>query len=330
MSIYRQNEINWIKSAFSEFFHPITVLVSTIKKVANVSKKTEDLEFRLKLLHDQLNQTTLEYDSFYKEIKIFFEKQNLSTKENMKYIVNLDSGIKDTNLMMRKYLGHFTENKKNVNFSYIDEMTFKISELKTKELVNGDKLTLPAAEMGMANIQYLLSIIQQNESKKPYLIGVNRGGTSLACFLAKRLDLEAKYVLRCDYNKDYGRVIDQDKKRTELDGPIVIIDDITRTGTTLRNVQKYIKDKYRGSKILTFILLVSCKNEKNFSELNTIIDYTPWFTQNDNVHLPWNDVKEDENIIPGEFFNDLEINQFLGRLSYDFDENKFSDALEKK
>jgi len=330
MPTYRHNEINWIKSAFTEFFQPITVLVTVIQRIASMPNKSDEMEATLRLLHEQIKKVAYDHDQISERMSLYYEKQDSAIKENLKYITNLDNDIKSIDFTLKKTLGYYNEDKSNLSHSYIDEMTFKISELKTKELIDGNKLTMPAAEMGLANIQYLLSILQQKERTKPYLVGVNRGGTSLAALLAKRLDLEGKYVLRCDYNKKYDRVFDVDENRTDIDGPVVIVDDITRTGTTLRKVQKYIKEKYKDKKIFTFILIASCNKQSNFKEVKEIIDYTPWVTQYKDVHLPWNDVKEGEQIIPSDFFDDLEINQFLGRLSYDMDEPSFCKKLNEE
>ncbi len=203
-------------------------------------------------------------------------------------------------------------------------------DLLTRKLNPDNELTHSAAEIGIGNIQFLLSSIIDLENEKPYLFGINKGGAFIANYLAHRMDLHQKYLVKCDYNNSLDKIYCENR---EISGPIVIIDDVIRTGATFRKVKDYLNLLYKDSHIKIYsIVLVVCSPSDNMDNLK-LVDYSPWVTSDKNIILPWSKAlkglndsnnlnkkylnnKKDQIINSIDFFNDKEVDQIIGRIQY--------------
>lgn len=127
------------------------------------------------------------------------------------------------------------------------------------------------------------------------------------------MNLHEKYIVKCDYRVDFEKIICEQRK---IDGPIAIIDDVTRSGRTIQAVRNYLEQTYPGSKIFSVVLVMANLNSEGQSGDYPKIDYAPWFTKEKDVLLPWSQ-QPDYEINSEDYFNDIEMDQIVARLTLD-------------
>lgn len=121
------------------------------------------------------------------------------------------------------------------------------------------------------------------ENKPQYIIGINRGGWLLSTYLAHRLNIDREHLLRFDSSKN--EIIDNHVIPARLKHKnILLVDDISRKGNSIRIAHEYVKNNFIDSKFLTVVLVVCGENPA--SEL---IDFNPYCTEYPDIQLPWSD-----------------------------------------
>lgn len=216
-------------------------------------------------------------------------------------------------LQYRKESSTQTEITVIPNYKISEEIN-RTNDLITRKLIPGGELTHSASEIGLGNIEFLLSKIIQREEKRPHLFGINKGGAFIANYLAHRMSLHEKYLVKCDYRPDFKKFYCEDRA---INGPIVIVDDVIRTGKTIAAAKNYLSQKYPGKRIYSFVLIVTQKDTDTDNPLD-IIDYSPWITDNEEISLPWtaNKDKEISKDDINKYFNDKEMDQIVGRIDH--------------
>ncbi|MDG9667696.1 phosphoribosyltransferase [Hahella sp. CR1] len=207
----------------------------------------------------------------------------------------------------RTSLNEKCHNKKY--YSRVNNIIESTDELLTRKLTPNETLTHSAAEIGIGNIEYLLKNILTSENSKPYLFGINKGGALIANYLSHRMALHEKFLVKCDYRPDIDKIYCE---KRDISGPIVIIDDVTRSGTTLFKVKEHIKSVYPDNPIYCFVLVVVDSN-LNGDTITNLVDYAPWITENKTISLPWSGTTS-ENIKIDDYFDDTEMDQIIGRI----------------
>ncbi|WLQ11326.1 hypothetical protein O5O45_16395 [Hahella aquimaris] len=332
MSVIDFSEIKkTAKNAVFDFFYPVvncnrivhdylnrrdieSEMLEIIKRVENNQVKYLDLFDRVGLLVDNL--TKLQSD-----IEIISKRQNeslaMSKSIGAVSYAQMDITKNFTELMSMTakvfnrddILSVALEDKEHSLKKHLSTLISRVVELKPRPLVNGNKLSNTAAEIGLANIEFVLRGIRKNEGVTPYIFGINKGGNFLAAYLAHRLDLHEKYLVKCDFRSDYRKIYCEG--RACMDAPIVLIDDVSRTGNTIKEVNNYILSIYPGVKIYKFVLVVATEY-KSLNEFPDYIDYAPWFSTERSVQFPWSSKSEDS--LSYSYFDDLEMDQVVGRL----------------
>lgn len=179
--------------------------------------------------------------------------------------------------------------------------------LRPKRLVDDAQLSPAAADIGVADLEILLRGLIKATHRTPFLVGVNKGGALVANFLAHRLSMHEKYLVKCDFRTDYGKLFCEDRP---ILGDIVIIDDVVRTGRTISTVRQHFKTKYPDSAIFALCLVyVHSEVQENLDA--SIIDYHAWFATSPHISMPWSSRAEAD---PNAFFDDVEIGQLVGQI----------------
>jgi hypoxanthine phosphoribosyltransferase len=187
------------------------------------------------------------------------------------------------------------------------------TEMRPSILVDGARLSSAAASIGFSSLEIVIQQLQQaHEGQNPYLFGVNRGGGLLANLLSDRLNLDQKYLVRCDYRPKWKKVICEHRPDV---GFAIIIDDAVRTGQTLAAVKSKLTEIYPNAKIFVLALVMSSfeseSEETQHEKLFDLVDYYPWITYQKHIMLPWsNSDTEDSN----NFIDEDGVNQLVGRL----------------
>jgi pyrimidine operon attenuation protein/uracil phosphoribosyltransferase len=194
------------------------------------------------------------------------------------------------------------------------ESSMRIPVLKQRRLVGDRLLTQAAADIGVADLEILLSTLRKVSGHTPYLVGVNKGGSLVANFLAHRLGLHEKYLIKCDYRPDYEKLYCEN--RPIANGHIVIIDDVVRTGKTITSVKQYFVDTYPNASVFSLCLVCVYTNEPEAPP--NPVDYCAWIAKSENIEMPWSGnafrVATDAVVEPKSFiFNDHEIDQIVGQ-----------------
>lgn len=145
-------------------------------------------------------------------------------------------------------------------------------------LEDDDEISPTAAQIGIGNIEILLSMILE-VSPELSLFCINKGGALIATYLAHKMNLDQKYLVKCDYNKKTEKIYCE--TRDELKMPIILIDDVARTGDTLSKTKKFIKLQYPDTPVYCFVLVASADCVEG------LVDFTPWITGNKNITFQW-------------------------------------------
>lgn len=128
-------------------------------------------------------------------------------------------------------------------------------------------------------IDSLCSFVRASEAK--YIVGVNRGGTALAAMVALKLNIGSHNFFKC-YSGKKGIICEDDG----LLGTVILIDDIIRTGETLKRVHKYFSEKYGEDLKIVTATLVSVIDSNGVSPYKHL-DFSIVETNNLNFRLPW-------------------------------------------
>ncbi len=122
--------------------------------------------------------------------------------------------------------------------------------------------------------------------KKPdYLIGINRGGWLLSTYLAHRLNIDRKKLLRFDSKRK--AIIDNNIDHSNLNyKSILLVDDISRKGDSIKIAHEYMKEKFPDGTSSTVVLVICGENEAKHC-----IDFYPYCTEYIDIQLPWSDDK---------------------------------------
>jgi len=121
--------------------------------------------------------------------------------------------------------------------------------------------------------------------KPDFVIGLNQGGTMIGAGIALGLGVPNRNFGRCYVNtrEDYAEC---DIKN--LYGKILLVDDICRTGNTMRLAKKYLSNEFKDTLEVNLATLVSVVDPtENPSSLLTFYAYS---TSNKDFRLPWTDL----------------------------------------
>ena len=200
--------------------------------------------------------------------------------------------------------------------SNISRLVNKTLGLKTSRLRHGGSVTTGAAEIGLANIEVLLRDIAKNENSTPHLFGINKGGAFLANYLAHRIGLHQKYLVKCDYRAEFDKIIMCEER--DISGPVVIIDDVTRSGKTLKKVKKHLEEAYPNSNVFSIVLVMVDSDMEAHRQVSSLVDYAPLITKYPSVSLPWSRRPNMREIDSEEYFNDIEMDQIIDSLKLNY------------
>lgn len=155
----------------------------------------------------------------------------------------------------------------------------------------------------------LKELLLFTEKKHPdYIIGINKGGVMVGAIASLRLNLPNSHLVRCYV--DNGVI---ECHPEELNGSVLVIDDISRTGNTLVRIKNYLlQNSTNIDKIITATLFMYMENDK---PIYRDIDYFSYKINRQSVMLPWNNIgttKEEqfheiENRSMAELASQLEI-----------------------
>lgn len=236
--------------------------------------------------------------------------------------------IPDPNLDQRRYFPGVEVSK------FLSDLKDTYPEFLCRKLSSSNELTENEAREGLSKIEYIISVIKNSSNHSPHLIGINKGGGFLASYFSHRLDLHEKYIMKCDYRIDLKKIICEPRPR--IDGALVIIDDIVKTGTTVSAVKDYLSITYPNTAIFTLVLVVSEAAQEKFPA-NSLFDFVSWVSCNKEISMPWSKGVENslpfkrEHLILAKQESSFDNNSNHGDLSdYNIDIKEYINAWEKQ
>lgn len=301
------------------FFKELSSLDSNLKKISEEHVKVEEQYIYLNNLFKDINRMHAKIDSI--ENKLSREEKELENAiETLNHQLALNNALNKsihevnwysaaTHLSMHKdaFLPSKPKIARLVKSNY---------ELITRQLEPGTELTPMAAEIGLATIEYVLSRMRGDCDNDLYLFGVNVGGEFIANWLIQRMKIHQKYKVKLDINPDIDNKKFIENREIGIGDTIVILDDVVRTGNTLKTALETIQKNYPNTMVYTMALVVSCVNGEENCDPYSDVDYTPWVTYNSDVMLPWTKQHRDskKTIEATHLIEELEIDQWMNRI----------------
>jgi len=281
-----------IKNAVVDYFLPLTKLI----RILNYLGSDDDVLMRLDKKEKKIstiNKSLSSYISLTNELK-----QSLSYQEKIiKILLERDHAI--SNKYIQEHLFHYTT--RNINTIVNEKCDLTPVNLSKKVL----RLSKSNAEEGIAKIEYILREFISRADEAPYIFGINNGGNYMASYLASRINLHEKYIVKCDFRVDLDKVYSEE--RQDIKGPIILIDDISRTGNTMRKIMISLKHKYPLSDVFS-VVLVKCTSKND--DKSDVINYSPYTSTSKELTFPWD--KEATGL--KSFFVDNEIDEIIRSL----------------
>ena len=310
-SLSLKPEKNIVKQVVSNFFFPLKDFYSFVNYIFKRKERHDVFSDQLAMIVSELSQQTKGYE----EVKDLVSTVQNYISRHEKRMISFNKDIADA----RRFLGRqalystaFEDHDHNLA-THISLLANKTLDLKTRKLSHGESLTNAAAEIGIANIEFLLKGIAKKEKTAPYLVGINKGGQFLASYLAARMHLRNSHIVDCAYDNGATKVHCEDR---DIRGSIVLIDDVTRTGNTLVEVKNHLEEKYLNVAVFSFVLVTTDTGEEGADTATSIVDYSPWVSGHVTVTLPWSN-GSDATINAKDYFNELEMDQIVSRLALD-------------
>lgn len=175
-----------------------------------------------------------------------------------------------------------------------------VKKLYPQPLAKDNVLSKTAANTALAEVELVLRLCMQNRNSKNFrIIGINRGGVIVAEFLLKELGLSPNNLLSIP---DSGHLPDF----SGLDScDIYLLDDIIRTGETIRVVEDEIS-------------AASC--ECHFFKISLVsasedVDYCAWLSNNKKIEMPWASTPHSAVLRFDDYFDGLGIEQISESIS---------------
>ncbi len=122
--------------------------------------------------------------------------------------------------------------------------------------------------------------IKVGNFKPDYLIGITAGGLIPLFFLAKKLKVDNIFTI--SIAKNNKRIAEDLLPDINLkDKNILLIDEITESGNSLRQAKEFLRNKYSDSEIKTATLGINKDKCKFFPDFHIVIQQREW------IVFPW-------------------------------------------
>ena len=129
----------------------------------------------------------------------------------------------------------------------------KVMDTKIQFAVSGDHVEISHANRMLNSFS---NYVKNNSFD--YVVGINRGGILLASYLGQQLEFPDNKIIRASVNLE-GVVVDKAK---DLKGRILIVDDVCRSGTTIKVAADIISRNSEVKLIDTAALIDVCNKNK--------------------------------------------------------------------
>lgn len=123
------------------------------------------------------------------------------------------------------------------------------------------------------------------------IIGINRGGVLVGAYVAVRLGIPNEKLLRFSV-PIIGDNIESNSSSDEFSGNILLVDDVCRTGTTLKKALSYLENNDKPpSRLLVSVLATTA--ERN-SPIYDKLDFSYYHSNGPELKMPWHSKEANE------------------------------------
>jgi hypoxanthine-guanine phosphoribosyltransferase len=123
------------------------------------------------------------------------------------------------------------------------------------------------------------------------IVAINRGGSIVGGWLAKRLGLKAPIIFVVNSDWPPGqRVVPQVDREIEFGGKVYLVDDVQRKGEHMREAVQYLRTHCPRAEIRRAVLLqmdVPHAGPETVTFMNAPCDFRGFYTYSAKVSLPW-------------------------------------------
>ena len=168
--------------------------------------------------------------------------------------------------------------ERSFNFNLAKKSNTNMHPFLTQSTLNNNIIPMKAVNEAIKNVSdYSLDLLPD------YIVGLNRGGTMIAAFVALFLGLPSRKFTRCYVGE--GEV---DCSEASLSGRVLIIDDICRSGETMELAKSYVSSNWNNIEKIYTASLFSYVDENMRSSFREI-DYYSTAVSSIDISLPWNE-----------------------------------------
>ena len=150
----------------------------------------------------------------------------------------------------------------------------------TKQLFFTENEQFVMEEESKIGLAYLYSYA--SDYSPDHIVGINRGGVLLSAIIALKLQLSTEQFSRCMI------VCNKNKLKCDnenISGKVLIIDDTSRTGGTLKMASDFLKNNPKVKSVRTAVI-VTCLDE-NKAPLYKELNFSAFASLNCDIRLPW-------------------------------------------
>jgi len=135
-------------------------------------------------------------------------------------------------------------------------------------------------------------LIRTHHAGNFVLVGVNRGGWTIANYLVERMSLNRAHLVRYDYLSKWQMPLVEPRPAIADVQLVIAVDDITRSGRTLRVVRRLLQKNYSLASIYSVVLNARPEALREYTpapdEDSQTVEYAAIVANIPHPALPWN------------------------------------------
>lgn len=276
--IVLNSELHIAKDALKEFLKPILKIAGFIKYLSLAKSHHEMLVEKIEKIEYELSQ-----NNYY--ALVASQTTDLRNKKYLALIEGLEDEFKKAKDIVAKQRDYL---HKLENFALdMQCLVYEGPKRITPSFFTSNQRLLSDHEVAIADINKGIHELTKYcyRVQPDYIVGLNRGGVMVGAYIALSMGIPSRNFLRCCVTAN-GDDVEVDCVFERLSGSVVIVDSITRTGSTMNYAVSNIRDYYPDIESLHAISIVASVDEDGVP-LCEALNFAVFMTKKKNITLPW-------------------------------------------